>query len=147
MAASRIWLLPDPDSPTMPKTSPRCTSKPTPSTARTQPVSSLNSMVRSRTASSGSALVGVEGIAQAIGDEVEAEERRGQEGARQQQDPDIGLELRRALVDQRAPARRRRLHAEAEEAEERFGDDDFQHQQARIDDHDVEGIGDDVAQD
>jgi hypothetical protein len=48
IAAIRIWLLPDPDSPTMPSTSPRRTSKLTPSTARTQPCSSLKSTVKSR---------------------------------------------------------------------------------------------------
>src|SRR6185295_17092668 len=142
MAASRIWLLPEPDSPTMPSTSPRCTSKPTPSTARIKPDSSLKSIARSRTARIGaaraSAFIGVEGIAQPVGNEVEAEKRGGQEGAGQQQHADIGLQLGRALVDQRAPAGRRRLHAEAEEAEEGLGDDDFEHQQARINDHDVE---------
>src|SRR6185312_7623540 len=117
MTASRIWLLPEPDSPTMPTTSPRRSSKPTPSTAVTQPCGSLKRTVRSLTArigaaAAGSALVGVESIAQAVGDVVEAEQHGGEEGARQQQQARIGLDLLRAVGDQGAPARRRRLHAE-----------------------------------
>src|SRR5689334_1030774 len=91
MAAIRIWLLPEPDSPTMPKTSPRRTSKLTPSTARTQPCSSLKSTDRSRTARIGapaaaglaSAFVWIEGIAQSVGNEVEAEQGGDQESTRQ----------------------------------------------------------------
>src|SRR5215510_2948719 len=91
IAAIRIWLLPDPDSPTMPSTSPRRTSKLTPSTARTQPCSSLKSTVRSRADRIGAAalragkstLVRIEGITQPVGNEVEAEQGRGQHAARQ----------------------------------------------------------------
>src|SRR5262245_16594507 len=112
MTASRIWLLPEPDSPTMPTTSPRLSSKPTPSTAVTQPCGSLKRTVRSLTAridaeaavAAGSALVGIERIAQAVGDVVQAEENGGEEGARQQQQARIGLDLLRAVGDQGAPA-------------------------------------------
>src|SRR5215510_13773229 len=101
MAAIRIWLFPEPDSPTMPSTSPRRTSKLTPSTARTQPCSSLKSTVRSRADKIGatagraatSALVRVEGIAQSVGNEVEAEQGDHQEAARQQQQAHVGFQV------------------------------------------------------
>src|SRR5215813_1565741 len=119
MMASRIWLLPEPDSPTMPTTSPRRRSKPTPSTAVTHPCGSLKRIARSRTARIGAAVVGtgrsalvrVEGIAQPVGNVVEAEQHGGKKPAGQQQHPHIGLDLLRAVGDERAPARRRRLHA------------------------------------
>ena len=52
--------LPEPDSPTIENTSPRCTSKVTPSTARTTPSSVVNLAWRSRTESSSSREPGVE---------------------------------------------------------------------------------------
>src|SRR3954467_13535959 len=47
-------VLPEPDSPTMPSTSPRAIENDTPSTARTSPLSVLKETLRSRTSSSGS---------------------------------------------------------------------------------------------
>ena len=50
-----VTLLPEPDSPTMPSTSPGATSNETPSTARTSPSSVRKETRRSRTSSSGRA--------------------------------------------------------------------------------------------
>src|SRR6185369_11145139 len=152
IAAIRIWLLPEPDSPTMPSTSPRRTSKLTPSTARTQPCSSLKSTVRSRADRIGiapgrpltSALVRIEGIAQAVSNEVETEQGGRQHAARQHQQARIGLDRPGAIVDQGAPGTRRRLNAKAKEAQGGFCDDDLQHQEAGIDDHDIERIRHDM---
>src|SRR3954451_16436841 len=49
-------VLPEPDSPTMPSTSPRAIENDTPSTARTSPLSVLKETLRSRTSSSGSGM-------------------------------------------------------------------------------------------
>src|SRR5687768_10996442 len=115
MTAIRIWLLPEPDSPTIPSTSPRRTSKLTPSTARTQPCSSLKSTDKSRTARIGADIgaslatglalpfVGIEGIAQSVGNEIEAEQGGDQESARQQQQAQIVFDRPGAGIDQRAP--------------------------------------------
>src|SRR5262249_30089573 len=150
---SRIWLLPEPDSPTIPTTSPCFRSKLTRSTAVTQPWGSLNWTERSWTASTvfaapggaaGSAVVRVGSIAGCGGSVVEAEQHGSQERARQDQQPGVGIDLAGAVIDEAAPARIGRLHAEAEEAQETLGEDRFQHQQARIDDHHVDRIRHDV---
>ena len=73
-----VTLLPQPLSPTTPKTWPGRTSKLVPSTARTRPSSSWNDTLRSRTESSGSVMasvaVRVGGIAQAVSADVRSEE-------------------------------------------------------------------------
>src|SRR3954447_26320656 len=49
-------VLPEPDSPTMPRTSPSAIENDTPSTARTRPLSVLKETLRSRTSSNGSGM-------------------------------------------------------------------------------------------
>src|SRR5262245_66103496 len=95
----------------MPSTSPRRTSKLTPSTARTQPCSSLKSTVSSRADRIGaaacrtatSALVRVEGIAQPVGYEVEAEQGSAQHETGQQEEAHVRLQAACAVLDERAP--------------------------------------------
>ena len=53
---SEVTLLPHPDSPTMHRVSPPRTAKDTPSTARTGPAGLRNSVRRSSTSSTGSAV-------------------------------------------------------------------------------------------
>src|ERR671934_2669489 len=73
-----LTLLPEPDSPTMPSVSPGYRSYDTPSTACTIPSSVLNSTTRSRIERTGSgtdaALCGIEGVAETVADEVDAED-------------------------------------------------------------------------
>src|SRR3954471_8029958 len=79
MMASDVTDLPEPDSPTMPSTSPGCRPKETPRTARTTPSSLGKSTVRFSTSRIGCIsgpdplLLRVEGVAQAVADEVDGE--------------------------------------------------------------------------
>src|SRR5512139_2313976 len=78
-------LLPEPDSPTMPSTSPSSTLNDTPSTARSRPCDDGNSTTRlsiSITAITSPLQLGIERVAQAVAEEVE-----GQHG---DQDHDAG---------------------------------------------------------
>src|SRR3954465_9838019 len=56
ITVSIATVLPEPDSPTMPSTSPRSIENDSPSTARTSPLSVLKETLRSRTSSSGSGM-------------------------------------------------------------------------------------------
>src|SRR3990172_4152771 len=155
MIDMKIWLLPEPDSPTTPTVSPGPTAKLTSLTALTSPSGVSNTVSSPSTSrvgttagasrASASAILGIEGIAQPVPDEVEAEQRRGEEDGGEHQRPPGGLHRSRALADQHAPARVRLLHAEAEEADEGFGQDDVRHRQRDIDDDRPERVGDDVA--
>src|ERR1700733_13717626 len=111
-----VTLLPQPLSPTMPTTWLGNTSKLTPSTARTVPSSRRNDTRRSRTCSRGSVAVGIGGIAQAVAYKVERQHRDDDDEARDQQPRREcqGLDVLR-LLQQHAPAYRRRTDAEAEE--------------------------------
>src|SRR5262245_25875308 len=66
-----VTLLPHPLSPTIPSVAPGLISKSTPSTAFTVPSSCAKYVCRFLTDSSGSAAIGIRGIAQAIAQEVE----------------------------------------------------------------------------
>src|SRR5512133_3549398 len=72
-----LTLLPEPDSPTIPSVSPGKRSYEMPSTACTTPSSVVNSTTRSRIERSGSgtdaALGGIEGVAEPVTDEVDAQ--------------------------------------------------------------------------
>src|SRR3954465_1878483 len=117
--ASDVTLLPHPDSPTMPSVSPGAMSKLMPLTACTVPRPVRKLTRRSDTSSSGSladAKLGVEGLTQAVSDQVE-----GKAGDHDRRAGDEG-EVRRGLQEadgagqHRPPLRRRRvLRPEAEE--------------------------------
>src|SRR5690606_39189614 len=70
-----------------------------------------------------SAVFRVERVAQAVADEVEREQRHGEEHGREDQHPRRALELLRARAHERAPRRHRLLHAEPEEAQEGLDED------------------------
>src|SRR5579859_6936185 len=162
MIVIRIWLLPEPDSPTMPTTSPALRAKLTPLTAATLPLSVRNSTLRSLTSrivplgripAAGrsaifvvaiSAVLRIESVAQPVGDEIEAEQGRGQEQAWDDQLPGRRVHRLGAAVDQRAPARLRLLDAEAEVGEEGFAEDHLRDEQAGIDDDRPDRVRDDV---
>src|SRR5262245_7479863 len=79
MTVSIETVLPEPDSPTMPSTSPRAIEKESPSTARTRPFSVRKETWRSRTSSSGSdtAHTGVEQRVHQVDDGVEDHHEEG----------------------------------------------------------------------
>ena len=79
MIESAVTDLPQPDSPTIPSVLPCSTAKLTPSTARTTPSRVKKCVWRSSTSSSGHLglpRARVERVAQAVGDEVRAEDQR-----------------------------------------------------------------------
>src|SRR6185437_10110320 len=79
----------------------------------------LSSAMRSTAAApSSSVRDGIEGVTQAIADEVEAKEQRNQKPRGHEQHPRRRQHLPRALVDEAPQARARLLHAQAEKAEE-----------------------------
>src|SRR4029077_1470773 len=113
-------LLPEPDSPTIPSVSLGKTSYEIPSTAWTIPSSVLNSTTRSLIERTGSGthppLLRVERVAEAVADEVDAQDDQDEGHAREDgQPPRLRALLR--LADEHAERRRRRLDPEAEEGE------------------------------
>src|SRR5215471_4494202 len=118
------WLLPEPDSPTTPTVSPSAIAKDTSLTALTSPSGVSKRVLRFSTSSSAtSTILGVEGVAQSVADEVEAEQGGGKENGGEHQHPRRGLHLGSAVGDQHAPARIGFLHAEAKERQEALEQD------------------------
>ena len=93
---------------------------------------------RLRTVSSGSVahpLLRIERVAQAVAQQVEAEADDEDGQARDGRDPPLVEQYLPAGGDHRAPFGRRRLGAEAEEAEAGGGQDDAGHVEGQADDH------------
>src|SRR5262249_53649427 len=141
-----VTLLPLPLSPTMPSVRPGSTSNDTPSTAATTPPSVRNSVRRSRTRRIASPITSslarastpslvpemrIERVAQSIAQEIETEKRYGERQTREHDHPREERHDGGAFVDERAPARLRRLHAEPEERQERFLQHDRWHRPPR----------------
>src|SRR4051794_38685840 len=85
-----VWLLPEPDSPTIATVSPGLMSRSMPLTAWRMPSPVRKRTLRSRTARTGSvmsAVLRVEGVAQAVADEVQAEQDRHERDGRIDQHP------------------------------------------------------------
>src|SRR5262245_47746814 len=107
----------------MPTVSPLAMVRLTCCTALTMPRRVWNSTVRSRTSSSGIAVMmpsrpslRIDDIAQTVAEQVEAEHRDHQCETREERDPPFaGDHEGRALGDHDAPLRRRRTYAEADE--------------------------------
>src|SRR3954470_8611924 len=107
VSAIAVTLLPQPDSPTRASTSPGATVKLTVSTARTGPSSVRNETVNSRTDSSGSliggspadrssgGLPGVEGVAQAVAEQVQPQREQHDAHPGQHAEPRPAPEQRR----------------------------------------------------
>src|SRR5580765_619436 len=95
-----------------------------PSTAWTTPSSVENSTTRSRIERSGSgtdaALGGIEGVAEPVTDEVDAENDEHDQKARIRDEPPLVEPCLLTLVEQGAECRRGRADAEAEERERRL---------------------------
>src|SRR4051812_2469755 len=120
-------LLPEPDSPTTPRVSPRATEKETPSTAFTRPSSVGKLTCRSVTSRSCSGmgwsprlglralLLRVERVAQTVTEEVHTEHDDEDGEAREPHQPRRHEHLALCRVQEVPPRRRRRLDPEAEE--------------------------------
>src|SRR5207247_9195780 len=132
--------------PAMPSVSPGKTAYEMPSTACTTPSSVLNSTMRSRIDSSGSGtnppLLRVERVAQAVADEVDAENDEDEHEPRQNGEPPL---LRRDLAarDEHAERRRRRLDPKPEEGESGLGDDRGRHRERPVHDHRTKRVRED----
>src|SRR6202030_2144008 len=149
-----VWLLPDPDSPTTPTVSPSAIAKDTSLTALTSPSGMVKRVLRFLTSSSAtmlnnpcSTVLGVEGVAQPVADEVEAEQGGGEENGGEHQHPGRGLHLGSPVGDEHAPARVGLLYAEAEEGQEALDQDDLRDGEGHIHDHRADAVGDDMAAD
>src|SRR5688500_15690931 len=82
-----VTVLPQPDSPTRPSTSPGFTSKLTPSTARTTPARVKKWVFRSSTTRVLSLKAGIEDVAQSVADQVDAHDGGEQREAGIEADP------------------------------------------------------------
>src|SRR5438046_1633230 len=112
-----VTLLPQPLSPTIPSVARGATSKLTPSTALTVPSSCAKYVFRFRTDRSGLSTIGVGSVSETIAQEVEGHDRddHGHGGNHQPWRDRHRLDVLR-LLQQHAPADRRRAQAQAEEA-------------------------------
>src|SRR5262245_8472147 len=117
-----VTVLPQPDSPTTPTVSPRSMRRSTPSTARTMPSSVLNQVFRPRMSNRVSCTLTlllkhaarIEGVAQAVADEVDREHGE-EDGAAREQGPVGGdVEVVLGVAQHRTPGRNVRREAKAE---------------------------------
>lgn len=147
--------LPEPDSPTRARVSPLATLKLMLRTAWTVFSWSWKRMSRFSTVSNGvfmgvsswcvSAVFGVECVAQAVADEVEAEEGGDEEEAGDEELPRGGFHGGCAVLEHGAPTGHGFLYAQSEEAEEGFEHDHAGDEQGGVNHDDAEYVGDDVA--
>src|SRR5882757_3678631 len=88
---SPVTVLPEPDSPTMPSTSPRATSNDTPSTAFTTPARVKKWTFRSSTASTADMMLSLQPrvhyVTQLVADQVDRDDRDQQRNAWVERDP------------------------------------------------------------
>src|SRR5581483_5130329 len=140
-------LLPEPDSPTMPRISPGKTSYEMSSTACTMPSSVRNSTTRFRMERTGSgtnpALLRIECVAQTVADEVDAEHDRDDREAREHGQPPF-LRIVLTVGDEDAERGRGRLDPEPEERERRLDQDAGRDGKGARDDDGAERVRQDV---
>src|SRR6185369_1150328 len=146
--ASAVTLFPEPDSPTMPTTSPASTEKLTSSTATSAASPTGKSTVSPRTSRRlGSAFTAlplqlrVESVAQAITGEVERQHGDEDRQAGKRHDPPCALDELERARQHRAPFGRRRLRAETEEAERGGVEDRRREAEGRLDDERRGAVG------
>src|SRR5215831_13298348 len=145
-------VLPQPDSPTRPKISPRRTLRLTPSSTLAGPTSVANETRKPSTSSRLSAGVatsdpGIENVAQAVTQKIEAHhnDEDGKPGG-EREPPGLGEELAR-FGDHAAPLGCRGRSTEAEEAERAGGQDGESHADRSAHDDRRQDIGQDVQKD
>src|SRR6478609_7904810 len=149
VTARNSWVLPAPDSPTIPRHSPAPTARFTASTAVTVPlgVSKVTPSPASSSSGTGTASVftGIQRIAQRVAQHIQAHQQRDHEGGRHDEHPGRGLHLLSADVDQIAQTRLGLLHAEAKEAQEALEQDHLRDGESRVHEHRPEEIRQEVA--
>src|SRR5260370_17369905 len=89
---------------------------------------------------------GIERVAEPVAEQVDAERREGERRAREGGEPPGDVEEVAALGEHAPPRGRRRLDAEAEEADRRLRDDERGELEARDDDDGRRDVGQDVAE-
>src|ERR1700722_19377244 len=145
ITAYAVTDLPDPDSPTSAMVSPLSTAKLTLSSARTMPERVRNSTLSPSTLSAGAAVVmsvscpapGIDQVAQAVAEQVEAEHCDHQRQAGEERVPPFPRHHEgRALRHHDAPFRRRRTHAEPDERQAGGIEDGVAHGQRHLHDQD-----------
>src|SRR5690606_20288997 len=128
-----VWLLPEPDSPTMAMVSPALTSRLMPRTASTGPSCVSNVTFRSRTLRMFSlvisAILRVKAVAQAIAKEVQRKQDDGQRCGRPDQLPACAAHVLGTFGNQQPQRGEGVLNTETEEGEETFEQDCLRHQQ------------------
>src|SRR5687768_14125541 len=131
-----VTVLPHPDSPTRPRTSPGRTLKLTPSTARTTPAR-VKKWVRSSWTSRVLALKArVQDVAQTVADEVDAHDREEKRDARIEADPVLaGEHVLEAVRDEQTERRLGERQAHAEKRERRLERDGVRRLQRADHDH------------
>ena len=91
--------------------------------------------------------LGIDAIAEAVAQEIEPEHQHRDREPRKDGQMRRVEQMRPARVEHRSPARRRRLDAEAEEAERRLRDDRARHAERRLHDHGRKRRRQDVTED
>src|ERR671913_2065640 len=151
MIAMRRVDLPQPDSPTRPKLSPGMMSSEKSGKATTEPEEDRYSTLRSRMESSGFVTASRSSIrerqlAQAVGEQVEAEHERDDGEAGEQRHVREHRDHGGRLLDHAAPVRVRRRQAESQEAEGADGDGGVAEPEAEIGDQRPAAIGQELDQ-
>src|SRR3989449_4553654 len=91
--------------------------------------------------------VRVEPVAERVAHQVDRERRQKDREPRERRDPPGVQHVHAALAEHVAPRRRRRLHAEPEEGQERLEDDHLGHLEGRDDDDGGHEVRQDLAED
>src|SRR5690349_69823 len=126
MTEKPVMLLPEPDSPTSPRTSPAPTRRSTPSTALTTPPWVKKWVCRPCTSRTGAltlsaGIVRIEDVAQVVAHEVDADDGQRQRDAGEERDPVMPAEHElEAIGDQHAQRGLGHRDADAEEGQRRL---------------------------
>src|ERR1700733_5457311 len=94
-----------------------------------------------------SGVLDVEGVAQAIAEDIQAKQQHGQKAAGNQQHPGSSFHFARTLGDQGTQARTGLLNSESEKTQEALEQDDLRHRERGVHDHRSDDIGNHVPQD
>src|SRR6266404_2839577 len=149
MAAMKICVLPDPDSPTMATHSRAATASDTCRTAKMLRSGCEKLTVKSSMLNTGaiSALLHVEGVAQSVAEDIQGKQQHRQKSAGHQQYPGRRLHFSRAFGNQSPQACMGFLDPQSEKTQEAFEHDDLRHGERRVDDDGSDDIGDHVFDD
>src|SRR6185369_4537030 len=143
MIESAVTDFPQPHSPTMPSVFPFSSEKLMPSTACTTPSRVKKWVLRSltsRTAKLGLPRARIECVAEAVGDEVRAQNEGGDREARDEEHLRMEPERLSTVLGDRPPGSGRRVDAEADEGEERLAEDDARELEEDRDHEDAERV-------